>query len=132
MDWYTVSTSDDVAADRSAGIDYYRFQVQFLDGSATYEMSVYKGGYSSGDEECSTSSAITEYADYVEDDGYYEDDSTRHDHTIPSDTRSCGNSSNATNNCEDMSNTYYIKVERRSSTVSSCQGYELEITNGVW
>ena len=132
VDWYTVSTSDDVAADRSAGIDYYRFQVQFLDGSATYEMSVYKGGYSSGDEECSTSSGITEYADYVEDDGYYEDDSTRHDHTIPSDTRSCGNSSNATNNCEDMSNTYYIKVERRSSTVSSCQGYELEITNGVW
>ena len=68
----------------------------------------------------------------MSDDGYEEDDATAHNHTIPSDARACGNGSPLYNNCEDMSNTYYIKVERRSSTVSSCQGYELELTNGVW
>ena len=131
-DWYAVSTSDDVAADRSAGLDYYRFQVQMLSGSATYEISVFKGGYAAGNEECSTSSGITEYEDRVTDDGFEADDTTPHSHTIPSETRACGNGSSTSNDCEDMSNDYYIKVERRSSTVSSCQGYELEITNGVW
>lgn len=131
-DWYAISTSDDVSADRSAGYDYYRFQVQMLDGTADYEMTIYKGGYSSGDQECPSSTGITEYSDFVADDGFEENDTTRHNHSIPSDARACGNGSSTRNNCEDMSNTYYIKVERRSSTISSCQGYELEATNGVW
>ncbi len=131
-DWYSISTSDDVSADRTAGYDYYRFQVQMLDGTSDYEMTIYKGGYSSGEQECPSSSGITEYSDFVSDDGYEEDDATAHNHTIPSDARACGNSSPLYNDCEDMSNTYYIKVERRSSTVSSCQGYEIELTNGVW
>ncbi len=125
VDWYVISTSDDVAADRTAGLDYYRFQVQMLSGTATYQISVYKGGYSVGDQECSSSTGITEYEDRVADVG---DGS----HTIPSETRACGNANPLYNDCEDMSNDYYIKVERRSATVSSCQGYELEITNGVW
>ena len=78
--------------------------------------------------ECSatySSTGYTEYSDFVFDRG---DGS----HAVPSDTRRCGSSSSSYNDCEDMSNTYYIKVERRFSTVSSCQGYELELTNGVW
>ena len=132
VDWYTISTSDDVAADRSAGIDYYRFQVQMLDGSSTYQMEVFKGGYAAGNQECASSTGLTEYEDSVEDDGYYIDDTTPHAHAIPSEVRACGNGSVSYNNCEDMSNTYYVRIERRSSTVSSCQGYELEVTNGVW
>jgi hypothetical protein len=31
-----------------------------------------------------------------------------------------------------MSNDYYIEVFRTRSTISSCQGYSLTITNGVW
>jgi nickel-dependent lactate racemase len=33
------------------------------------------------------------------------------------------------NICEDMSQTYYVKVERVSASVTSCAGYELSVTN---
>lgn len=120
-----VSTSDSVTADRSAGIDYYNMHVEMVAGTGTYGMLVYKGGADPTDQECSTSASYTEYNDFVEDVG---DGS----HTIPSDSRYCGNGSVAYNNCEDMSDDYYIQVFRKSSTVSSCQHFELEITNGVW
>jgi hypothetical protein len=123
-DWYIISTDDVVADDVAAGVDYYNFEVNIVDGSSTYAMVVYKSGLSTADLECS-SSGYTEYNDYVEDTG---DGS----HAIPSDTRSCGSSDEDMNDCEDMSTDYYIHVFRRSSTVSSCQAYELEITNGVW
>ena len=87
-------------------------------------MVVYKGGLATSDLECS-SSGYTEYNDMVEDNG---DGS----HVIPSDSRACGSGDENFNDCEDMSNDYYIHVFRRSATVSSCQAYELEITNGVW
>ena len=78
--------------------------------------------------ECSASystTGYTEYSDFVQDTG---DGS----HAIPTDTRRCGSSSADYNNCEDMSNDYYIQVFRRSSSTPSCQHFELEITNGVW
>jgi hypothetical protein len=51
---------------------------------------------------------------------------------VPSDTRACGTGSSVLNDCEDLSHDYYIYISRKSSTVSSCQAYRLEITNGVW
>ena len=122
-DWYKISGSDDVSEDRSDGLDYYRFQVQMLDGTSTYEMFVYRDSYDTSALECS--SGVTEYEHYQEDQG---DGS----HTIPSDSRSCGNGSSSYNDCEDNSSDYYIQIVRTSSTVTSCQGYELEVTNGVW
>ena len=53
------------------------------------------------------------------------------DHVIPADARACGNGAAEYNNCEDNSKEYYIHVFRKTA-VSSCQGYELNITNGVW
>ncbi len=122
-DWYKISSSDDVSEDRTQGLDYYNFAVEMIDGSSTYSLYVYKGTYDSTDNECSSSA--TEYSDYMEDQG---DGS----HSVPSEARSCATSSSSYNECEDNSNDYYIQVVRNSSTVSSCQGYELEVTNGVW
>jgi len=122
-DWYKISGSDDVSEDRTDGLDYYRFQVQMLDGTSAYEMYVYRDSYDTSALECS--SGVTEYEHAQEDVG---DGS----HTIPSDARSCGNSSSSYNDCEDNSSDYYIQIVRTSTTVSSCQGYELEVTNGVW
>lgn len=125
-DWYVVSTSDDVASDRSLGINYYNFAVTMYDGGTAYAVYVYKDGYDSVDVECpATTGGYSEYNDYVQDKG-------ESVHAAPSDTRSCGYGSSTRNECEDMSSTYYIRVVRLSSAVTSCQAYDLEITNGVW
>jgi len=124
-DWYVISTSDDVASDRTMGINYYNFEVAMVDGSSDYNMYVYKDTYDPTDLECPTAGAYTEYSDFAQDRG----DSV---HAVPSDTRSCGTGSSVLNDCEDLSHDYYIYISRKSSTVSSCQAYRLEITNGVW
>ncbi|MEL6349630.1 MAG: hypothetical protein AAFV53_41385, partial [Myxococcota bacterium] len=118
-DWYLISASDDVSEDRSEGIDYFRFAVDMVDGVSTYEMFVYTGSPDAADRECST--GATEYSDFQEDKV----------HSL-SETRACADGSAINNQCEDNSEDYYIQIVRLSDTVSSCQGYELEITNGVW
>lgn len=122
-DWYLISASDDVSEDRSDGLDYYNFEIEVTDGTSTYEIFVYTDTYDTTDIECS--SGATEYSDSMEDKG-------EGVHSIPSDVRSCADSSENYNQCEDNSTDYYIQVVRLSETVSSCQGYELEVTNGVW
>ena len=122
-DWYKISGADDISEDRSDGLDYYKFAIEMLDGASTYEMFVYRDSYDTSALECS--SGVTEYSHSMEDQG---DGS----HTIPTDARACGNGSAYYNDCEDNSTDYYIQIVRTSSTVSSCQGYELEVTNGVW
>jgi hypothetical protein len=67
-------------------------------------------------------SGYSEYEDYAEDVG---DGS----HGIPSETRSCGGSTQ--NDCDDLSGDYYIHVFR-TTTAYSCQEYTLTITNGTW
>jgi hypothetical protein len=125
-DWYVISSSDDLASDRSAGIDYYNFAVDLVAGSSDYDFYVYKSTYDPVDLECSGTGGYTEYSDFVEDTG---DGS----HPIPADTRSCGETGDpALNVCEDRSTDYYIQVIRTTSSTSSCQHYELEVTNGVW
>lgn len=120
VDWYVIDTSDDVTADAKALANDYNFKVELTSGSSDYELWVYKGstvstGYPTT-AECSTkgTAGTTSYSDYVS-------------------TRACS-SGNALgyNNCEDMSDAYYIKVQRLSTSAISCQGYTLTITNGVW
>lgn len=124
-DWYVISTTDDIGADRAAGIDYYNFEVKLTAGTSDYYFFVYKGSPDPLDMECSTSTGYTEYSDFVQDKGGFQ-------HSIPSDARSCGNNLSTRNNCEDLSTDYYIEVRRSTSTTSSCAYYDLEITNGVW
>ncbi|NOY24627.1 MAG: hypothetical protein GXP62_02035 [Oligoflexia bacterium] len=122
-DWYLVSASDDVSQDISEGIDYFNFDVKFISGSSTYEFYVYEGTYDSTARECSTSA--NEYS-------WFNQDVGEDVHAVPSETRSCGSSSADYNDCADDSTDFYIEVVRKSSVSMSCDGYELEITNGVW
>lgn len=127
-DWYVISTTDDVASDYTALIDYYNFEVQLYAGASDYAFLVYKGSPDPSDMECSATYAgtgYTEYSDFVQDTG-------DGNHAIPSDTRRCGSGSPSYNDCEDRSTDYYIQVFRRSTSTPSCQHFELEITNGVW
>ena len=129
VDWYVIESSDDATADVSAGIDHYSFEVELIDpdtgsDSSVYTMEVYKGSDATADLECSTTSGgYTHYSDYVY-------DAADGSHSAPADRRFCGNSSGTRNECEDRSETYYVKVTRVSSSVTSCAGYELSITNG--
>lgn len=131
VDWYLIETSDDASADASAGIDYYSFEVELLDpstglDSSVYTMEVYKGSDAAADLECSSTGAgYTHYTDYV----YDKADGT---HSAPADRRSCATSSGSRNGCEDRSEFYYVKVTRVSSSVTSCDGYELSVTNGAF
>jgi hypothetical protein len=123
-DWYYVSTSDAV----TGGVNYYRMHVELSAGASEYAFVVYEGGCSSSSLECSAGgsdpegSGYSEYEDYAEDVG---DGS----HGIPSETRSCGGSTQ--NDCDDLSGDYYIHVFR-TTTAYSCQEYTLTITNGTW
>ncbi len=125
-DWYVISATDDVAADLSAGIDYFNFHVQMTDGTSDYRIEVYKGGSGAGDEECPTEDGYTDYNWFPEDVG----DGV---HSVPSDSRSCSSTGTSSRNeCEDNSDDFYIHVYRLSSSEPSCQAYELTIDNGVW
>lgn len=126
-DWYVIDSTDDVAADRSAGIDYYAFDIHMTTGGSTYSFEVYKGAVSAANEQCST--LATGYEDFE----YYNyDRGDAADHGIPSDPRGCSSGSASYNDCTDYTTAWYIQVFRDSSSVSSCQHYVLEITNGVW
>ena len=126
VDWYVLDSDDDVVADRAAGIDFYSLDIRLLDAdtgaeSSDYTMTVFKG--STATASCPTAtSGYTAYTDY-----WY--DRADGSHSAPSDRRSCAASSSVRNACEDMSQTYYVKVERVSASVTSCAGYELSVTN---
>ena len=125
VDWYLVESSDDVAADRSGTIDYYSLDIRLLDPdsgieSTDYTMTVYKGSTAAAS--CSTASGYTAYTDY-----WY--DRADGSHSAPSDRRRCATSSASYNDCEDMTESYYVKVERVSASVTSCAGYTVSVTN---
>ena len=128
-DWYIITAADDVSEDLSDGLDYYRFDVEITTGASDYAMVVYKDGTSVNELECQNS-IYTEYSDFNQDigEGVLDDGSYR---PIPADTRACGNNSASYNNCIDNTTDYYIHVFR-TTAVSSCQNYQLTITNGVW
>ena len=122
-DWYLISTLDDVAADVTAGKNTYDFSVEFSIGAGNYLMIVHKGGFTVSEQECATTSGYTEYNDKVED--------KEISHTGLTTLNECANgSAEGYNNCEDMSQDYYIQVTRNTGVSESCQEYELTITNG--
>jgi hypothetical protein len=125
-DWFVISTTDDLSADVAAGIDYFNFNVQMTTGTADYQFVVHKGGSGAGDLECSSITGYTEYNWFVEDVGDSIDG-------VPSDTRSCsGSTVYGLNDCEDNSDDFYVHVSRLGASATSCEYYELSITNGVW
>lgn len=125
-DWYIVQTSDDVASDRLLGRNDYKLAATLVSGASDYSFQVYKGNFDPAFRECSdTLGGVNEYTDFANDRG---DGS----HTIPADPRACGLGSSLTNECEDLSDVYYIQVQRLRSSPTSCDSYTIEVTNGVW
>jgi hypothetical protein len=124
-DWYVVAATDDLAEDLSAGSDAFNFHVEMTSGTGEFRFVIHKGGTGAGDIECTDTEGYTDYNWYNEDVG----DGT---HPIPSDTRSCAASGSTTNNeCADDSDDFYIHVFRLGSTPTTCQNYQLDITNGL-
>ena len=109
--------------DLNDGLDYFRFHVEMTSGMGDYSFVVYRGSPASSDLQCS-STGYTEYEDFAQDVG---DGS----HAIPAESRACANLNELYNECEDDSRNYYIHVFRKTA-VTGCQGYELNISNGVW
>lgn len=125
-DWYIIQTSDDVASDRALGRNDYRMSAILVSGASDYSFQVYKGDFDPSFRECSTAvGGYNEYTDFANDRG----DGT---HVIPGDPRACGLGSSLTNDCEDLSDVYYIQVQRLRSSPTSCDSYTIEVTNGVW
>ncbi len=120
-DWYLISATDDVNQDLSDGRDTFRFAVEFTAGATDYAFTVYAG--SPTELECSDV-GYTSYDDYNTDVG----DGA---HPVPSDPQACGPGGSELNTCSDDSKDYYIHVFRKTA-VSSCQEYEIAISNGAW
>ena len=125
-DWYMVSAGDAT----SGYYNYYRFHVEMTSGSSEYAFVVYSGGCTETELECGSGSSTdpegngyTEFEVFAEDVG----DGT---HSIPSDYRTCYTGSEY-NDCDDLSDDYYIHVYRTTSAYS-CGGYTLKVTNGAW
>lgn len=121
VDWYVIDTSQSVV---SAGTNVYNFEVTLTTGSSDYNFEIYRGSCATSDLECPSAPDLTDYSFFAQDVGGAE-------HSIPSDSRYCYTGSPFYNNCDDLSDVYYIKVERISSALS-CQHYELSISNGAW
>lgn len=125
-DWYLIQTSDDVASDRLLGRNDYRLSALMVTGSGDYSFQVYKGDFDPAFRECSgATGGVNEYSDFASDRG----DGL---HPIPADPRACADGSSLLNICEDLSDVYYIQVQRLRSSPTSCDSYTIEVTNGVW
>ncbi len=125
-DWFVVSASDGLAADLSAGVDYFNFNVELTEGVSDYRFVVHRGGSGSGDLECPSIEGYSEY-------NWFAQDNADGTHLAPTDTRSCRSTDTPDyNNCEDNSSSFYIHVYRLGSSLVNCDHYQLTITNGVW
>ena len=121
VDWYVIDTSSNVG---SSGINYYNFQVELTTGSGSYDITVFRGDCNAASIETNSSGA-TSYDSY---DYFAQDKGVGTGHLTPSDSRYCQNSSRY-NVCDDLSDTYFIKVFRTDGIVN-CQEYTLSIQNG--
>ncbi len=119
-DWYVFDSSQSVT---TSGYNVYNFQVSMTTGSTDYAFAVYRGGCGAGTLECGSSEGDG-WTDY----SYFAEDVGDGDHTPPSYSNYCADSS-WYNNCDDLSSIYYVHVWR-TSAVDSCAYYQLQVSNG--
>jgi hypothetical protein len=120
-DWYVITTSQSVT---TSGSNLFDFQIDMVAGTDDYTFVVYKGSCSElqCDDGGSEGDGYTEY-------DYYPEDIGDGSHSPPADTTYC-ESGGEYNDCDDLSDTFYIKVFRTSYSSDDCATFELEITNG--
>lgn len=125
-DWYVISATDDVSEDLAAGLDMFHFDAKFVEGTGAYSFVVYRDDPESDADSCMPDpDGYTEYS-------WYNQDLGDGSHGIPSETRACGAVGSTLNTCEDNTAEFYIHVFRNADVATSCDPYELSVTNGVW
>jgi hypothetical protein len=123
-DWFIINTSDDQAADQSAGRDGYNLRMD-LTGSGAYTFMVFRDGYTNNDAECPVYlvDGYSEYNDRVVDDGLA-------DHPTPGDAQACKDNHQDYNECEDLGASYWVKIMRDPDQPYECDSYTLTVSNG--
>jgi len=132
-DWYVIDTSDLTELDGLRDVDNdYNFRVDATGSiSGLYSVKVYRGGTSSQDLECSsTTSGYTSYNDCTYD--TYTDNSSYHLGTFSKNCRSALYfPTTRYNYCDDLSNSYYIQIIRDTNQPESCDSYTVSVSNGL-
>jgi hypothetical protein len=130
-DWYRFDTTDDSVTDTTNGFNAFDFKVELTQGTGTYSFLVYRGGYDPATDMQCPASVNSGYTDY----NFFAQDVADGSHNAPAITNECGGAVGATdpahNFCEDLGSVFYIEVLRDGTAASSCDYYELLITNGA-
>lgn len=116
-DWYTFKGVD---GPDSGNCDSYHVRIRFLwnPGNA-YVFDVHRGSCAAGDQQCAQG------ADYVWRTDFFEGGKGECP-CLPGVTKDFHNK------CSDNTAQYYVRVFRKPDVDPSCDGYNLEITNGVY
>jgi hypothetical protein len=124
-DWYVIDGAD---IPYEGYFNDYNFRIDVYGSNMTlYTAKVYKGGTSGSNVECaSMTQGYTEYNDCVRDTytgsyPYHDGYGTNYCSDYPTSTY---------NQCEDMSNFYYIQVIRDTTQAESCDYYSVVVSNG--
>jgi hypothetical protein len=136
-DWYVVTTSQQSS---NSWNNYYFHVVLDTASQAIYDFHVYKGGCAGNSTyDCQALSGYDEFRDYAHDNlgaarGLTALPPGSSTNTASYATCSSGTTTFNRNHCDNLSSTYYIKVFRQNTTVSSCTGYTLNVSNatGTW
>jgi len=126
-DWYVITATDDVSGDIATGIDLFHFQAEFLAGASTFSFVIYRND----PEDMSADSCMPDVDGYTEY-SWYSLDRGDGTHAIPSDTRACGDIDDEINICDDHTSDFYVNVFRNPDIPTSCDSYEISMSNGAW
>ncbi len=117
-DWYTFLGQDGP----DNGCDTYHVRVRFLwNPNEAYTFDIHRGSCAAGDQECSQGLDYSFFTDFMDGDKGECGCTTDPFFTTPT-----------IHECTDNSAQYYIRVYRKPEVPPDCQGYALEITNGVY
>lgn len=119
-DWYQVFGSDGP----DAGCDTYHMRVRFLwNPNDAYTFDIHRGSCAAGDQECVQGVDYAFFTDFNDAAGNIGECPCVVDPFFTTD---------GVHECTDNSDTYFIRVYRKPEVPPDCQGYALEITNGVY
>ena len=117
-DWYRFTGNDGP----DGGCDSYHVRIRFLfNANDAYNFDVYRGGCAGADNDCVAS---TDYE-------WFTDFHANQKGECPCTTVPANTDAN-TEECSDNTSLYYVRVFRKPGVAPSCEGYSLEITNGVY
>jgi hypothetical protein len=118
-DWYVFKGSDGADA---GGCDTYHVRVRFLYNPLNaYTFDIYRGSCASANQVCKQSQDFEWYTDFSE--------GEKGECPCVTDPDTTTETAHV---CSDNTSLYYVRVYRLPEIAPSCEGYNLEITNGVY